>query len=1059
MSETLANFVMRRAVCLQPEDTLGRALEVLVTAPTQAILVMDEAGTPRMALMAEIVPRLWLEGMNLATPLREVAGLTPCIQSITTPWYAAAVGLISQGPDRVLVVQDELGNLHGVLNEEDFCRQLGMRRIADALQLIETLQDSGLRLQAVFNSTQILLGLLTPDGAVLEINNVALDLVGLKPEDVVHKPFWETPWWAHDPTEQEKIHHAIGLCSKGMAQSFEVTNRTLDGSLQWIDFAVRPVFDDAGKVRYVLAEGVNVTARHQAETALANERAVLRSVLDTIPDLIFYKDINSVYQGCNQAFERYFGKPQSQIVGRTDFYFVDTELASFFREKDSQAMAGGETCVNEEWVRYPDGRRVLLETMKTPIRGAGGRVMGLLGVSRDITERRRLDEALRHSQERYRRLFENMTSGFVLMQIVFDLTGKPVDARFVEVNPAFEAISGCKAEALIGKTLREVYPDTEEHWIQTGGRVALTGESISIENYVTGLGCWLRMHMFCPQRGFFAGIVRDSTEQRQAQELLRRQKAQLRAILDNFPFQVWLKDREGRYLDANYRLALLYGQTSQDALIGKTDFDFCSPERAAYYIAEDREVMQTLAHKTMETLIDDQGHWEEVFKTPILADDGALLGVAGFSRDITERKRNEEALRASQAHYQTLLNISPVGVIEIDSGGRCVYANQRYLEMLGLSQEELRGKAWDKGIYPKDVEKVKAFREKVYAEGTAGSLEYRHILPDGRVIWVYAHSAPMRAEDGNIDGEIVALLDISDSKEARNQLRLAALIYESSSEGVMVLDADKHIVSVNPAFSALLGYEAAEVLGRAPEMLAPRGDLLLAHEQLWREVDTSGQWQGEIWSCRKDGSDVALWMSVSTLRNHSGEVQWRFALFADVTSRKQAEELIWRQANYDSLTGLPNRRLFRDRLQIEIKKTQRSDRILALLFVDLDHFKNVNDTLGHDCGDRLLAEVAQRLQRCVRESDTVARMGGDEFTAVLPGLVDRKRAAEVAQAMIEALGLPFDLDGTQVRISASVGISLFPQDGEEDNTLLRQADRAMYFAKSKGRNTYSFLHD
>ncbi|SFN05770.1 PAS domain S-box-containing protein/diguanylate cyclase (GGDEF) domain-containing protein [Formivibrio citricus] len=1057
MSETLANFVMRRAVCLRPEDSLGHALEMLAAEPAQAVLVMEGDGTPLMALMPETLPRLWLEGVTLSTLLREVAGVKTCVQPASAAWHTAVVGLISQGPDRVLVVQDESGKLLGVLNEEDFCRQLGLQRIVDAQKLIESRRDSELRLQAVFNSTQVLLGVLEPDGTVLEINSVALDMVGARREDVVGKPFWETPGWQHDPQQQEKLRQAIQQCRQGETQAFEVTNKVADSSLLNVDFAARPIFDDEGKVRYILAEGCNVTARRQAENALGNERAVLRSVLDTIPDLIFFKDTNSVYQGCNRAFEKYFGKPQNQIVGRTDFYFVNAELADLFREKDQLAMQSGETCINEEWVRYPDGRRVLLETIKTPIRGAGGKIMGLLGVARDITERRRLDEELRKSQERYRRLFENMNSGFVLMQVVLDLAGKPIDARHVEVNPAYEQIVGKPAQELLGKTMREVYPDMESYWLEAGGRVAMTGESQVIEGYAAGLGRWLKVNLFCPQRGFFAGIVKDSSEQRRAEELLRRQKAQLRAILDNFPFLVWLKDREGRYLDANYRLARLYGQTTPEALVGKTDFDFCPPEKASYYVAEDREVMQTLVHKTVEAPVDDEGHWEEVFKTPILADDGALLGTAGFSRDITERKRSEAALRASQAHYQALLDASPFGVIELDAADNCVYANQRYLDMLGVTFEQVRGEGWKLDVHPRDKERVEEVRRQTIAEGVPGNIEYRRVLPGGRVVWVLGHGVPMRDAGGAISGAIVAILDITERKEAENQLKLAASIYEACGEGVMVLDTRMHIVSVNPAFTTLLGYESAEVLGRTPDVLASRRDLQSVHEQVWRAVEESGVWQGEIWGRRKDGSDIALWMTISTLRNRNGEVQWRFALFSDITDKKQAEELIWRQANYDSLTGLPNRRLFRDRLQIDIKKTRRAERTLALLFVDLDHFKNVNDTLGHDYGDRLLAEVAQRLQRCVRDSDTVARMGGDEFTVVLPEQVDDKRASEVAQAMLDALALPFDLDGEQVCISASVGIALFPRDGTEDRVLLKQADRAMYFAKAKGRNAYSFV--
>lgn len=321
MAEVLGDFILRRLVCLSADEPLANALTRLVDAPSMVVLVQEQDAV-LLALTAEMLPRLWRDGISPQTPLRAVAGLQPAVCPATMRWREASVELVRDGTSRILIVRDEAGHWLGALNEEDLCRQLGANSLATAAQVMTAEQDSELRLQAVFDSTHVLLALLAPDGSVLDVNQVALAMVGARPEDVRGKPFWESPGWEHDPVQQDRVCQAIQQCRAGHTQSFEVNNSSLDAGLQWVDLALRPVRDKNGEVRYILAEGSNVSSRRQAEVALANERAVLRSVLDTIPDLIFYKDASSVYRGCNRAFEKYFGKPESQIVGRTDFYFV-----------------------------------------------------------------------------------------------------------------------------------------------------------------------------------------------------------------------------------------------------------------------------------------------------------------------------------------------------------------------------------------------------------------------------------------------------------------------------------------------------------------------------------------------------------------------------------------------------------------------------------------------------------------------------------------------------------------------------------------------------------------
>jgi len=288
------------------------------------------------------------------------------------------------------------------------------------------------------------------------------------------------------------------------------------------------------------------------------------------------------------------------------------------------------------------------------------------------------------------------------------------------------------------------------------------------------------------------------------------------------------------------------------------------------------------------------------------------------------------------------------------------------------------------------------------------------------------------------------------------ELQLAASIFDSASEAMLVTDSDNRIITVNPAFTSLTGYSPEEVIGKNPAILRSGRQDSEFYQQMWRDLEVEGRWNGELWNRRKNGELYAEWLSIKVLFNEDEAKRMYVAIFSDVTEKKQADEIIWKQANYDQLTQLPNRRLFKDRLEQGIRACQRNSGKLALLFIDLDKFKQINDTLGHEVGDLLLVQASERLAGSMRESDTLARMGGDEFNAILPGVSAPEDAERVAASIVESMARPFDLNGIMVEISASVGIALYPSDAQDVGQLLIQADKAMYAAKSKGRNRYSY---
>lgn len=292
---------------------------------------------------------------------------------------------------------------------------------------------------------------------------------------------------------------------------------------------------------------------------------------------------------------------------------------------------------------------------------------------------------------------------------------------------------------------------------------------------------------------------------------------------------------------------------------------------------------------------------------------------------------------------------------------------------------------------------------------------------------------------------------------AQAQLRLAERAFQHAAEGILVTDAEARILSVNPAFETITGYPAEEVLGENPRLLQSGRHSASEYRNLWAALLSVGQWRGELWNRRKNGALYPQWSTISAVRDEQGAITHFVGIFSDISNAKAAQERIDFLAHHDALTGLPNRSLVRERLIHALAAARRESKSVALLFIDLDRFKTVNDTLGHPAGDELLSEAGRRMSGVLRESDTLARIGGDEFVLLLEAPADADDATRVARKLLKVMGSPVQIAGQALVVTASIGISLYPNDGEDADTLIRHADRAMYEAKQQGRNSFQFF--
>ncbi|MYN05868.1 diguanylate cyclase domain-containing protein ['Massilia aquatica' Lu et al. 2020] len=425
-------------------------------------------------------------------------------------------------------------------------------------------------------------------------------------------------------------------------------------------------------------------------------------------------------------------------------------------------------------------------------------------------------------------------------------------------------------------------------------------------------------------------------------------------------------------------------------------------------------------------------------------------------RQLYSSSREMEAkLSASEERLRLIADNLPIMITYVDCKERYTFTNRLFDQVFEISEQAALGKSVEEVVGPAAY----AISRPHLHKALTGQMVYfeRPLETSKGVRWDGISYVPDFSPVGQVRGLFVMAEDITARRASEATMKLATLMYENSSEGMMVTDADGKILSVNPAFSRLSGYTEDEVKGHwAYELTSGRQDQDF-FRRMQNALRNTGEWEGEVWHQNKQGEHYLVSLRFNAVFDENGQAYRRVALFCDITKKKATEELIWRQANFDALTGLPNRRMFQERMRQEIRKAERSGLPMALVFIDLDGFKAVNDTFGHSMGDQLLKEAANRLIHCVRGTDVVSRLGGDEFTVIAGELKDNGDVQRIAQEILSSLAAPFQLGQETAHISASIGIALFPDDATDPEILLKNADQAMYFAKQHGRNCYHYF--
>ena len=435
-----------------------------------------------------------------------------------------------------------------------------------------------------------------------------------------------------------------------------------------------------------------------------------------------------------------------------------------------------------------------------------------------------------------------------------------------------------------------------------------------------------------------------------------------------------------------------------------------------------------------------------------------LIGWLLHQRNAIDCKllENSQAVERLAEQVQILDQIHE-SVITMDLGGFITGWNRGAERLFGYTAEEVIGRNV-LFLYADENEEDLGF-EDVFLNRGGREMEVRRRKKNGEIFWARLQLSLLRDDNDQPNGLIGFLSDITEHRDAAEQLRLHARIFEQSEEAILITDAQEKIVSVNPAFSRITGYPVEEVIGETPRKFRSGRHDAVFYEKMWQRLGETGYWQGEVWDRRKDGEIYPKWLSIGSVRNPAGEVTHYFSIFTDITDRKRAEGRIHHLAYFDALTGLPNRVQFNRLADQALSSSRRKEGFGAILFIDLNRFKPINDTLGHIVGDKVLQETANRFRSCLRGADVVCRLGGDEFAVGLFEIANRDHAANVAQKLLAALDDPIVIGGRELKLGAAIGVSIYPEDGLDTETLLRQADIAMYRAKKTGQDAMAFFSE
>lgn len=844
------------------------------------------------------------------------------------------------------------------------------------------------------------------------------------------------------------------------AQPCEETYIRINGSLVDVEVTAVPFTFNGEEGGLVFVR--DITARKQAELALAKESEKNHILLRNASDGIHILDAEGNVLEASDSFCDMLGYTRAEVIGMNVVQWDDHYSADELKDVIGRQISEPGRQQFETRHRRKDGSVFDVEVSGLRLTYDGRSV--LFYAARDISERKVTEDGLRESERRHRVIVESAGAGFWMID---------TSHRTTFVNSTLCNMLGYSQHEMLGRMPSEFADEENQKLFKE--HMAHIGDTVHRQYEVQlrrkdGQGIPLSFHATTHFNAAGAvdlsfAFITDLTERKGAERALSESEGRFRRFFEQAPLPLGFANMQGEILAINARFVQVFGYTQAELTSIDDWWRFAFPE--PLYRESIRKTWGSLVASAVE-----QGSDIEAIECRVTCKDGAELimrmsgiamddGILATFFDITEHRRSEQRLASSESELKAIIDTEPECVKILAEDGTILRMNRAGLQMIDAdSAEQIVGLKVLNLVSPQYRHAFMALTRRVFM-GVSGMLEFEIVGFKGRRRWLETHAVPLRDPHGKITSLLGVTRDITARKEADEALSIAAIAFESQ-EGLMVTDANNRILNVNKAFTALTGYEAEEVVGKTPAVLRSDKHGPEFYRSMWESLGQTGTWQGEVWNRRKDGKNYPEWLVITAVKGVNGLVTHYVGAFTDLTQRKDAEKQILTLAFYDALTRLPNRRLLIDRLTQALAVSKRSDHYGALIYLDLDHFKSLNDSQGHTVGDQLLIGVAKRLQSCVREGDTVARLGGDEFVVMLEHLAASPAEAaslaeNVAHKILAALDMPYWLDHFEHHSSASIGVTLFRDGSDAIDDLLKRADLAMYQAKSAGRNAIRFF--
>ena len=870
-------------------------------------------------------------------------------------------------------------------------------------------------------------------------------------------------------------------------------NENFNTGLAEIDWQHRKLVDLLNQLASQVASGVEVQAVGKIFDELADYAVYHFTTEEAIWHTYLASDSEArAHIAIHAAFVKEVSRLKAALLSEGSSFQVAEEamgflarwLASHILETDRQmayvvnAMQQGlpiEAAKKQAKEKMAGTTRALVDVILTIYTKHSSNMLNLI---REFSDRKSMTDAL---EEKTRALVAfNRNFEALLYQTTDFIYFKDIDSRILFCSQSLAAITGHRDwHEMIGKHDHEVFPPDiakiyeEEEALVFAERRPLLDKIDQFYDAVGDIGYvqtnkWPLFDETGQIAGIF-GIGRDITARNRAEEALQQSQERLRLILDSTAEAIYGIDLDGKCTFCNSACLRILGYSDARDLIGKDMHELIhhSHTDGTHFSVKECRIYQ--AFQTEQgTHVDDEVLWKadgtsfpaEYWSYPQTLG-GRVVGAAVTFVDITARKQAEEASRESEKRFQIMADHAPVLIWIAGTDKLCFWFNKIWLDFTGRTMEQEMGNGWAEGVHPEDFQSCLDDYVKAFDARKEFNLEYRLRRFDGEYRWLSDNGIPRYDDHGVFLGYIGSCIDITSRKNAEDEVRIAATAFEAQ-EGMLVTDSNGEILRVNRAFTSITGYTSDEVIGKNPRLLSSGRHDSEFYASMWKKIKEGGTWEGEIWNKRKSGEVYPEHLAITAVKDPNGHVSNYVATLTDITMSKAAAEKIENLAFYDSLTNLPNRRLLLDRLRVALASSNRSGRRGALLFLDLDHFKTLNDTLGHDVGDELLKQVAERLTACVREGDTVARLGGDEFVVMLEELSEHALEAatqieDVGNKILASLNQPYVLGNHSHHSTTSIGVAMFIEHTLGIEELLKQADIAMYQAKKAGRNTLRFF--